>query len=315
MNRDIRKVSTLGMSREDWLALRRKSIGGSDAGAIVGLSKWATPYTVWLDKTGKLPEKEDTEAMRQGRDLEQYVAQRFAEETGKRVRRENAILYNPAYPFASANVDRLIIGEKAGLECKTTNTLDLKQFQDVEFPKQYYAQCVHYLAVTGLERWYLAVLVYGRGFYIYTLERDEAEIAALMGAEARFWELVENNTPPPPDGSQAATEAIKAVFAEDDGETVDLFGRESVLSEYMALKAKRSAVDERIAEIENIIKADMADASSASCGRYIVSWKSQTRSTFQHKAFAKDHPKIDLTPYFKASTSRPFKVTENKEDL
>jgi len=70
-----------------WLSERWKSIGGSDAAAVVGLSQWATPFTVWCDKTGRVPDREDNEAMRQGRDLEEYVA---LEATGKRVHRDNA---------------------------------------------------------------------------------------------------------------------------------------------------------------------------------------------------------------------------------
>lgn len=83
------KIPTLGMRREDWLEERRKSIGGSDAAGILGLNRYASPFTLWLDKTGKLPEKEETEAMRIGRDLEDYVAKRWSEATGKKVRREN----------------------------------------------------------------------------------------------------------------------------------------------------------------------------------------------------------------------------------
>ena len=136
----IKQVSTKGMSREDWLAQRRKTIGGSDAAAIVGLSRYSTPYTIFMDKTGRLPDKPDTEAMRLGRDLEDYVAKRWQEATGKKVRRLQAMLYNPMYPFAHADVDRMVIGEYAGLECKTTSTLDVKQFNGVEFPEKYYAQ-------------------------------------------------------------------------------------------------------------------------------------------------------------------------------
>ena len=147
--RGIQRVSTKGMNREEWLMRRRKTIGGSDAAGIVGLSKWASPFSVWADKTGRAAEKEDTEAMRQGRDLEDYVARRWMEETGKRVYRLPAMLYHPKYPFAHADVDRMVMGENAGLECKTTFSLDLKQFNGVEFPVQYYAQCIHYLAVTG----------------------------------------------------------------------------------------------------------------------------------------------------------------------
>lgn len=307
-------TSTVGMTREAWLAERKKSIGGSDAAAIIGLSKWATPYSVWAEKTGKLPEKEDTEAMRIGRDLEDYVAQRFMEATGKHVRRRNAILYNEAWPFAHANVDRLVDGERAGLECKTTNTLNVKQFHGTDFPEQYYAQCVHYLAVTGLDKWYLAVLCIGRGFFVYELERDEGEINALMDAEARFWNLVENDTPPDVDGAEATTDALTAIYREDNGDTVQLIGRDMLLSEYAALKRNRAALDERITAIENTIKQDMGEAGSAESTRYKVTWRAQERSTFQPKAFHAAHPDIDLMPYYKKTICRPFKVAEIKEE-
>ena len=311
--RGIQRVSTKGMSREEWLMRRRKTIGGSDAAGIVGLSRWASPFSVWADKTGQAAEKEDTEAMRQGRDLEDYVARRWMEETGKRVYRLPAMLYHPKYPFAHADVDRMVMGENAGLECKTTFSLDLKQFNGIEFPVQYYAQCVHYLAVTGADRWYLAVLAYGRGFFTFVLERDQAEIDALMAAEADFWKLVEQDTPPDADGSEATSAALREIFPISEQTTADLFGRDTVLREYMRLKKDKKALDTRIGEIENTIKADMGEAESGLCGSFHISWKSQNRQTFQAKEFAKDHPSIDLEPYYKNTNLRPFKVTEEKE--
>ena len=314
MRNFLKKKSTLGMSREEWLELRRLSIGGSDAAAIIGLSKWASPYTVWADKTGRLPDKPDTEAMRQGRDLEEYVAQRFSEATGKRVKRCNAILYNPAYPHSHADVDRMIVGENAGLECKTTSTLDVKQFRGVEFPEKYYAQCVHYMAITGADRWYLAVLVLGKEFHVYTLERDEAEIRALMDAETAFWEqYVETDSPPAADGAESTTDAIRTIYADSSQSICILFGRETLLEEYMALKSQSKALDARIAEIQNTIMEDMQDAERGECGAYTVIWKAQERETFQRKEFEKAHPEINLAEYCRVSKSRPFKVTENKE--
>ena len=76
MTRQLVRVPTRNMTREEWLEQRRKSIGGSDAAAIVGLSKWASPFSIWAEKTGKTPPKEDNEAMRIGHDLEDYVARR-----------------------------------------------------------------------------------------------------------------------------------------------------------------------------------------------------------------------------------------------
>ena len=310
----IEKISTIGMSREDWLTQRRNSIGGSDAAGIVGLSKWASPYSVWAEKTGRVPEKEDTEAMRQGRDLEEYVAQRWCEETGKKVHRCNAMLHNPQYPFAHADVDRMVSGENAGLECKTTYTLDLRQFKGVEFPTQYYTQCVHYLAVTGCDRWYLAVLVFGRGFYTYVLERDQAEIDALMGVERTFWENVESDTPPAIDGTEASTAALQLIYPNSTPTTAAIFGRDMMLKEYFSLHKAKSKLDERITEIENTIKNDMGEAESGNCGNYHISWKSQIRQSFQAKQFAQDHPTIDLTPYYKNTQLRPFKVTEQMKE-
>ena len=311
--RGIQRVSTKGMSREEWLIRRRKTIGGSDAAGIVGLSRWTSPFSVWADKTGRAAEKEDTEAMRQGRDLEDYVARRWMEETGKRVYRLPAMLYHPKYSFAHADVDRMVMGENAGLECKTTFSLDLKQFNGVEYPVQYYAQCVHYLAVTGADRWYLAVLAYGRGFFTFTLERDQAEIDALMAAEADFWKLVEQDTPPDADGSEATSAALREVYPISEQTTADLFGRDTVLREYMRLKEDKKVLDTRIGEIENTIKADMGEAESGLCGSFYISWKSQNRQTFQAKEFAKDHPSIDLAPYYKNTNLRSFKVTETRE--
>lgn len=310
MMKGLEQVSTNGMSREEWLERRRHTLGGSDAAGIVGLSKWSTPYTIWADKTGRLPDKEETEALRLGRDLEQYVAARWCEETGKKVKRVNAMLYNPKYPFAHADIDRWVIGENAGLECKTTSTLDVKKFKGVEFPEQYYAQCVHYMAVTGADRWYLAVLVFGRGFFVYTLERDQAEIDALMQAEADFWPHVTEDKAPLPDGSDATCEAVGTIWKESVHNHVDLFGRESMVQEYFRLKATTKELDARTKEIENILKMDMGTADRAFCGNYKVTWKTQERSLFDKEAFAKANPEIDLRPYYKTTTSRPFKLTE-----
>ena len=132
--KNLTKISTVNMSREEWLEHRKNSIGGSESASILGMNPYSSAYTVWADKLGKLPEIDDNEAMRQGRDLEAYVAQRFTEQTGKKVRRENNILWNPDYPFAHANVDRLVVGEDAGLECKTCSALRMKEFKNGAFP-------------------------------------------------------------------------------------------------------------------------------------------------------------------------------------
>lgn len=310
MYKDLKRVSTKGMPRDEWLEERRKGIGGSDAPSIIGLNPWSSPYTVWADKLGKLPPKEDSEAMRLGRDLEDYVAQRFTEKTGKRVRRENAMLYNSRYPFAHANVDRMVVGEDAGLECKTTSVLNLKKFKNGEFPDTYYVQCVHYMMVTGCKRWYLAVLVLGEGFYDFTIERDEEEIAALARSEEEFWRYVETKTPPVADGKDSTSKTVTLLYPESNDETVGLIAYERDLAEYMALSAQIKALEERKEEAANKVKAFMKEAGRGESERYRVSWATAERKTFDANRFAADHKDVELSEYYKKSSYRTFKVTE-----
>ena len=194
MSGEIRKIKTA--SHEEWLALRRQYIGGSDAAAVVGLNPFSSPYSLWAEKTGRVPGFAGNLATEVGTYLEDFVAQKFAA-TGKKVRRVNRSFLNSDFPWAIANIDRDVVGEDAGLEIKTTSELNMKSFKGGEYPANYYVQAVHYLAVTGKARWYLAVLIGNRDFRIFTIERDEAEIAALMDAERDFWEHVQTDTPGP----------------------------------------------------------------------------------------------------------------------
>jgi putative phage-type endonuclease len=309
----LKKIPTKDMSRDEWLEHRRQSIGGSDAAAIIGLNNWSSPYYVWAEKLGKIPPKEDTESMRLGRDLEDYVAKRFTEKTGKKVRRENNILVNHIYPFAHANVDRMIVGEDAGLECKTTSALNLKKFKGGEYPEHYYVQCVHYMAVTGCRRWYLAVLVLGEGFYHFVIERDEGEIKALMDSEREFWGFVQSKTPPPTDGSKSTTEAISVLYPEDNGNSVSLMAYESDIQQYMELTEQIKDLERLRDKAANKVKSFLGESARGETNNYKVSWASASRSTFDSKRFAKEHPEIDLSGYYKTSAYRTFKISENSK--
>ena len=310
MYKNLIKISTVGMPHEEWLEYRQKSIGGSDASAILGMNTYCSPYTVWADKLGKLPPKEDNEAMRLGRDLEDYVAKRFTEETGKKVRRENNIITNPDYHFAHANVDRMVVGEDAGLECKTTSVMNLKRFKNGEYPENYYCQCVHYLMVTGAKRWYLAVLILGAGFKVFVIERDENEIAALAKSEEAFWECVKKNTPPETDGSDSTSETLTTIYPESNGNTVNLFAYEESLKQYIAIGKQIDELKKLRDEMANNVKAFMGEAGKGESNHFKVSWSSSLRTSFDHKKFASDNPNLDLTQYYKSSSTRTFRVNE-----
>jgi putative phage-type endonuclease len=308
----VELAKTLDMPREEWLVLRRKGIGGSDAAAIVGLDRYRSPFDVYADKLGLKPEIPDNEAMRQGRDLEQYVAERFMEATGKKVRRRNAILQHPEHTFMTANIDRWVVGENAGLECKTTSVLNRAKFSQGEFPPNYYVQCVHYMAVTGAERWYLAVLVLNSAFHVFTIERDEAEIQALIAAEKDFWENhVLKQIPPTPDGSESTSELLKQMFPEArEREEVALYGHEEKIQQYLELDARVKELTQERDAIKQELQLALANAEIGRAQGYIVEWKNQVRQTLDTQKLKKEQAEIYQKYLKPAQTVRMFKIKE-----
>lgn len=297
---------------EEWKELRSHYIGGSDAAAVVGLNPFKSAYTLWADKTKQIPEFTGNLATEVGTYLEEFVAKKFSEETGKKVRRNNRSMINDKYPWAIANIDREIVGENAGLEIKTTSEINLKRFKNGEYPANYYCQCVHYMAVTGKDKWYLAVLIGNRDFKWFVIERDEDEINALMQSERDFWKLVETKTPPTPDGSASTSETVNTIYPEANGNIVNLIAYDDAIFQYIAIAKQIKELKAIQDELANNVKAFMADSGAGESEKYRVSWPSSVRRTFDIKGFEKGHPNMDLSEYYKTSNVRTFRVTEKK---
>ena len=156
----LKSINTKNMSDEEWKQLRTHSIGGSDCGTILGMNNYESPFTLWQKKLWADEYEEDISDKIQvkfGHFNEQFVAQLFEEATGKKVRKHNKMMYHKDYDFISANVDRVVVGENALLECKTTSEFQKDKWKDGNVPASYMAQCYHYMAVTGVDVVYIAV--------------------------------------------------------------------------------------------------------------------------------------------------------------
>lgn len=304
-------IKTTDMDRNEWLEWRKKGIGGSDAAAIVGLDRYKSAFEVYAEKLGLKTEEPDNEAMRQGRDLEEYVVKRFEEATGKKTRRRNAILQHPEYPFMLANIDRWVVGENAGLECKTTSVLNPTKFSKGEYPANYYVQCMHYMAVTGAEKWYLAVLVLNRAFHVFEIERDEDEIRALIEAEREFWEEhVLKQIPPAPDGSESARQIIKSLYPTTERESTVLFGYEGKIKRYLELEEQIKQLTQEQEAIKQELQLALQDAEIGHAQGYIVEWKVQTRQNLDTNRLKKEMPEIYEKFLKPAQAIRVFKIKE-----
>ncbi len=207
------KISLSGVSNTEWLRLRKSGTGGSDAGAICGVNPYSRGMKVFQDKTSESVEEQDNEAIRIGHDLEDYVVQRFTEATGLKVRKSNFMYRSKEHPFMLADVERLVVAEDAGLECKTASAYNADKWADGNIPLHYVMQCYHYMAVTGKRAWYIATVILGREFTCRRLEWDDDLIERLISIEKDFWnEHVAKGNMPPPDGSRACDEVLEQYF-------------------------------------------------------------------------------------------------------
>ena len=303
----------LPKTHEEWLNDRMKGIGGSDVGAVLGLNKYKSAYTLWAEKCGLLPNEEvDNEAMRVGRDLEQYVADRFMEATGKKVVTSDYSFQSEAHPFMLANVDRLLVGEEVGLECKTASALTRCDFENGDIPPSYYCQCMHYMAVTGFKKWYIAILVMGKGFYWYEINRNEEEIQALIEAEQDFWNCVESGEAPEVDASESTKDTLNLRWQSQEKECILGHEAEDSVKELLSTKKRGKALKELQTAYENVIKSEMEEAEFAEVENATIKWKTSKSMTFDRDKFKKENPEL-YKKYLKETTSRKFYLKEKKE--
>lgn len=304
-------ATTTEMNRQEWLKARKKGIGGSDAAAIAGLNKWKSPVAVYLDKIGLAVDGDSSsEAAYFGSILEDVVAQEFSKRTGLKVRRRNAILQHPEYPFMLANIDRLIVGRKEGLECKTASEYLKEEWKDDEVPAQYLIQCQHYMAVTGYEAWWIAVLIGGNKFIYKKIERDEEIIDYLIQLESDFWNNhVLKEEPPMFDGSEASSELLKALYPEAVPETeIELPpDANSLVDALDQVNSEIKELETQKKEYENQLKAMMGENEKAYAGDKIITWKSVSSNRFDSKRFAKEHPEL-YNQYTKTTSYRRFAI-------
>ena len=302
------------MKRSDWLKLRKQGIGGSDAGAICGLNPYASAMDVFVDKTNTMDKEDyDNEAMRMGRDLENYVAERFTEATGLKVRRSNVTYYHEKYPFMIADVDRLLVGSKkeglVGLECKTASPYTADKWKDGQVPAHYLIQCHHYMAVLGAKAWYIAVVIYGREFKFVKIERDEEIIENLIKIEKEFWEQhVVPKIMPAPDGSDSAEKFIGTYFKETkENLSVPLLGFDDKRKRREEINELIDKLSVEKKQIEQEIKVYMKDSEIAENEHFLVSWKNTISNRLDSSRLKAEMPEV-YEKFMKTIKSRRFLV-------
>jgi len=322
------------MTQEEFRNARKTGIGGSDIAAILGLSPWRTAVDVWMDKTGRAPDTEPTEAMFWGTVLEDVIAKHYADTEQRKVQRIGEMMRHPKHAWMLANIDRAIVtpgsrarfdvgkllGADGILECKTASAYKAGEWgapeDDDAIPTHYAAQAMWYLAITGLDWCDVAVLIGGQKYLVKRVERDDDTIQGMIERAEEFWfkHVVGQVAPEPKTGD----DAIK-LFPRDSGRSIEANPKTlELLARAVELKQQIAALEvelegDRKKGINGVIgelKAYMGDASAITIGNEtLATWKAQTSQRLDTAAFKAAHPEI-YAQFAKPSESRVFRIKQ-----
>ena len=279
-------------ARLEWLAQRQQGIGGSDVAAILGLSPWSTPLDVYLSKTEPAEDRDLGEPAYWGNVLESVVADEYSRREKRPVIEVATTLHAPSMPWVLANIDRAVghfarveggrlVGADGILECKTASAFKAADWgrdgDDNEVPVHYAAQCMHYLAVTGLDWCDVACLIGGQRFVSKRINRDEDTISAIIEKVSIFWhDHVLARVPPAP---RTSADVLR-LHPQDDGEAVEA-GEEALLA-YSHACVLRQQIEQLEAELEQhteTLKRTIGARSALTVdGKQIVTWKAAKAS-------------------------------------
>lgn len=265
----------------DWHAWRAEGIGGSEISAVVGLNPWSSPTALYLEKIGLGSPVVESRPMRLGKDLEDFLGEIFERETGLFLVGAQTRVEHPDLPWARATLDGYAAesrdGEPIGVvELKTVG--EGRRAWTVELPDRVQCQVQWQLFVTGLLRAWVVVLGGDRGglsYEIIPVDRDERAIAVLVEQGADFWRRVVDRDPPPADGSQSTTDALRDAYpTADKGTQVSLDHMVDVLDQYVAAEAEEKAAKARVTALRNRLVAVIGKAEEGTVdGEVAISYR------------------------------------------
>jgi predicted phage-related endonuclease len=267
----------------------------------MGMSPWGSPLSVWADKRGLLPERDETDEMAYGKKMEpvlrEWFVERFkAENPGAHVGVEEYpwMVRSIEYPWALANIDGTVRvnGVEYGLELKTADRTQAKHWRDGEMPDGYFCQVQHYCAVFNFyPGWYVFALV-GKKPVIRYVPRATAFIGNLMGAERNLWEMVQAGEMPAPTGLDVDADVLALLYTGGGTETADLEAMQASLERHYRLGHSIKEMEAMRAELGNNIKAAMGNAKVGTAGDFKAMWSRFDKHTLDISRLRKEQPEI-----------------------
>jgi putative phage-type endonuclease len=266
---------------QDFSVDRSKYIGGSDIGAILGLSRFRSPLEIWMEKTGKETKTLDSLPLRFGSFAEEFVASEYSRATSFELIHDESIYIHPQYSYMSAHIDRFVLEDRSSsptriLECKTASPFTSGEWGEIgsdEVPMSYLCQCIWYMAITNINKVDLAVLFANSDFRVYEISRDlELESTILQKASAFWNDYVLKDTPPP---AQSEADCHTLFSKSDSSKSVE--AKVQTLELIKRLQIVNSEIDSRELEVSHIKRSIMSELGEAETlthqGKVLATWK------------------------------------------
>ena len=325
---------------QDFTVDRTKYIGGSDIGAVLGLSRFRTPLEVWMEKTGKESKKQDSLPLRFGSFAEGFVASEYSRATGFELLIDESIYIHPQHSYMSAHIDRFVLSNALSnalgnklvddlgsqlinnstlpltriLECKTANPFSSGDWGEVgsdQVPMSYLCQCIWYMAITGINRTDLAVLFGNSDFRIYEIARDKELEELVLAKASAFWNGYVLKDIPPPVSNEADCQTL---FSKGDAsksieaakEALELTKRLHTLNGEIAVR------EEELSTIKQNIMSQMGEAEQLTYqGITLATWKAPKPSfRLDSKRLELEHPELASNYKIAVQNSRRLVIKE-----
>ena len=296
---------------KEWLEYRKQGIGGSDASVVCGMNRYKSSIELWMEKTDQLPYQEAGEAAYWGTQLEELVRLEFTKRTKIEVKQVKQLLKSREYPFMMANLDGVCEHPDYGtciFEAKTASAYRMREWED-SIPDEYQLQIQHYMAVTGFQGAYIAVLIGGNTFRWQFVARDEELISMLIQLEKDFWRHVQENIPLPMDGSQAAASLLTQKFPDSKPKSHITLpeGAMELIERYDQACEQLDIITQQKREAENRLKEMIGEHEIGTVGNRIVTWKSISQERLDSKTLKAEHPVL-YQKYTNRTSYRRFSI-------
>lgn len=296
-------AATSDLPEQEWLALRKIGIGGSDIASLLGMSRYTSPYELYLEKRGELPELPQSEALKRaaawGHLLEPLIAERFAALHDFKVRRVGLIRHE-SEPWRLANLDRQVLGCPDGpclFEAKMRSAYKASEWGESGDPEGVpdteALQTHWYMTVTGYRHSHVGVLINGNDDRYYRVDYDPQIADDVLAMARSFWQRIQDGNPPPVDGSAAVSELLAVLWTGREGAEKVVRAEETapLLAELDRLQGAAKDAEAQIASVKNRLAMMLGDAETAVWDGETLFTRKQN-GTFSAKRFEASHPDL-----------------------